>query len=208
MNNNIDQQLIRKSQAIFDDLAKWNALFELHALTNTIQDYWLTIGTKGLWKYFDQGLPDSWVYKKWDCDWETRWYLKEFGFNSLAIGFGWHYEFHLHLIDPKSFDTNLIDKQLKTEKYAKLLKPFGVNPPAPNRSGSKAVESVGTFNFTFGSANDGNIPLRELAWYAGHRTDDFVEQAADKIKQFTHDPEMTHLLTELNAEARIERLNS
>jgi hypothetical protein len=115
------------------------------------------------------------------------------------VGFGCSYQFHLHLNDTKRFDSNFIDEQLQKAKYTKLLMPFGVNPRFNSGYGSRVKDT--NFDFTFGSINDGNIPQSELAWYAAHRPDDFVKQAASKIEQFTRDMEMTRLLSELNAEA-------
>jgi hypothetical protein len=99
----------------------------------------------------------------------------------------------------------LIDQQLRNEKYAKLLMPFGVNPSL-NLPGSKVMARY--IDFSFGSRNDGNIPGHELVWYAANRTDDYIKQVAGKIERFTRDPEMARLLTDLNTEAQIKPLNS
>ena len=141
---------------------------------------------------------DGWRWAQWGSPSCTRWYLDKFEFGSLAIGLGWPYHFHLHLGDSKRFNSGLIDEQLRTAKYAKLLMPFGVQSKVPTGD-SKAVEEH--FNYTFGSPNDGGIPLAELAWYAAHETEKFVKQAVAKIEGFTRDMEMTNLLHDLNEAA-------
>lgn len=84
---------------------------------------------------------------------------------------------------------------------------FGLNPLKETiKDGYKILIGQTNRDFTFGS-NNGNLSVRELAWYAAHQTDTFVEQAADKIKQFTHNSEMTRLLSELNREAQINPSN-
>lgn len=212
--NTIDQKLIQKSQAIFNDpekgLEKWNALLELSKLDDKIQWHWLAVGTKELRNYINHDLPDCWVCEPWGGDVDTRWYLKDYKPDSLAIGFGWKYELHLHhRANYDRIDSELVTQQLETEKYAELLKRFGLNPAKEAVSegwASKIIQRCR--DFTFGSRNDGNITVRELAWYAANRTDVFVEQAASKIKQFTHDPEMTRLFSELNREAQKTPSNS
>ena len=196
----IEQKLIQNSQAIFDTLEKWDAFNELQQLNAQIVEHWLAVGTKKLRENIMPNLSKDWSWKPWGNERDTRWYLEAFGFGSLSIGFGWRYQFHLHLIDANRFDSKWIDEQLKTPKYAKLLTPFGFDPRLDFGYGSKAMER--NYNFTFENPNVDNIPIHELAWYAAHRTEDFVKQAAIKIKRFTSDLEMTDLLKELNSEAR------
>ena len=197
----IDQELIKKSHDIFDKLDKWNALFELHALSPKITDHWLKIGTRALREHFRQHRSGGWCCEHWDNEIDTQWYLEGFGIGSLAIGFGWKYEFHLHLKDSNRFNSGRISEQLRTEKYGKLLMNFGVEPKLDGGHGSLAMEQ--NRNFTFENSNHGQISLPELAWYAAHETDNFIKQAAAKIERFTRDEEMTRLLTELNADAKM-----
>ena len=194
----IEQTLLQKSQTIFDKLDKWKAFIEMQELK--IKDYWLKIGAKRLREYFDKNRSDGWRCEQWGDDLSTQWYLEKFKLGSLAIGLRWGVQLHLHLRDSNRFKTNIIDQQLKSGKYAKLLMPFGVNPLL-NASDSKVQARYA--DFTFGSLNDGNVPDYELAWYAVNRTDDYIKQMAGKIEGFTRDPEMTRLLEELNAEAQI-----
>ena len=197
--NVIEQKLVQKSTAIFNSFDKWSAFLELSSLQPHITKHWFTMATQKLRAHFTANPSDGWKWKEWGSPTDTLWFLEKFGSDSLTVGFGWNYQFHLHLGDGKRFDANLIDKLLQTKKYTKLLIPFGVNPRLNSGSGSRVMDAH--FDFNFDSDNDGSIPQAELAWYAAHRTEEFARQAASKIEQFTRDGEMTRLLSELNAEA-------
>jgi hypothetical protein len=122
--NIIERNLIHKSCAVFDHFDKWKAFLELKTLSETITWHWLGIGTKYLRDYFDQNPSEGWGWKEWGSPPDTRWYLKKFGPDSLAIGFGWRYEFHLRLEDTSRFNSNLIDELVKGNKYAALMMHF------------------------------------------------------------------------------------
>jgi hypothetical protein len=195
----IDQKLIHEAQAIFDDLGKWNAILDLERLRPEITKHWLAIGTKRLRQHFDQNPSEGWRWAEWGASTDTRWYLEKFGSGSLPIGFGWSYEFHLHLSDFKRFNPALIDELLKKDEYAPLLMHFDAHSKVPTRSGSKASKYP---DFTFFSVNDeGTIPIDELAWHAAHQPEAFIKEAACMIEMFTRDKVMTRLLTKLNVEA-------
>lgn len=198
--NNIEQKLVQKAQAIFDTFDKWNAFLEIEHLRGAITERWFEIGTKKLREYFTQNHSEGWRWKEWDNARDTKWYLEEYGPDSLVVGFGWRYELHLYLKEGEQFDTSTVDKLLQTSKYAKLIAPFGPNAIFNGGSGSRVKDS--NFDFAFNSINDGDIPQDELAWYAAHQTDEFVRQAASKIEQFTRNEEMTYLIASLNAEAK------
>jgi hypothetical protein len=203
----IEEKLIQKSQAIFDQLDKWNAFIELKNLSDQIIENWLAIGTEQLRKHFEENRPQRWRWKPfWFPDRDTRWYIEEFGGDSLAITFA-DYKLCLHLSDTKRFDHNWIGEQLRGEKvkYAGLLLPFGMNPVFKAGPTEWVVEEK--YDFAFGRPSEGNINRWELAWYASHQTDNFVTQAAKKIERFVGDPEITRLVTELNAEAQKRMTN-
>jgi len=203
--NVFEQKLVQNAQTIFGSFEKWNALLELAQLQPQITRHWLTIGTKKLREYFTANPSEGWRWNEWGCSTDTKWFLDRFGFDSLAIGFGWDYEFHLYVNDMKRFDTAFIAQQLKTEKYAKLVMPFGLNPRINGRSGSMIMAAA--LDYNFGNLNSGKVSKDELAWYAAHETDKFVCQAAFKVEQFIRDENMNRLLIELNEEAESKAKN-
>ena len=100
----MNKELLAQSISIFDTQDKWDALFELHNQSNRIIDYWLTIGANALRESF-AGDP-QWGCGEWGSNRDVRWYLKEFGEKSVAIGFGYGVDLHLHLTGtPPDVDT-------------------------------------------------------------------------------------------------------
>lgn len=93
---------------------------------------------------------------------------------------------------------------LRTE-YSILL--FGFERiDRQSESQSKAIE---TRNYTFGSPHDYNFDnsqLDKLSWYAGNRTDEFVNQIITKIERFRKNKDFTRMLHELHEKTRLNTL--
>jgi len=190
----MNKELFRETHNLFDTPEKWNAFVELSNFRGEIEFKWLANATQKVRKHFLDHPPEYWTFESWDNDVDTRWHLSEFGRSSLAVGFGWNYQFLLHLIDFEKFDSELITENLRTEKFSPILRCFD-RIDRQFETNAKALEYQ---NFHFGSTNDGRIPVSELAWYAAHETDQFVAQAIEKVERFTNDSMITGLMRELN----------
>ena len=125
---------------------------------------------------------------------DSPWYfLEEFGRDSVGIGYGWRYHLCFGVASGSRVDRTALVEALGREAFQPLVDAFG-RKDLPEFS--FPLEQYG--NFSFGAVNDGNVIGHELAWYAGHRTDSFVKQAAAKIEAIARKPKITELLRKLN----------
>jgi hypothetical protein len=194
------QQILHHEPKLFPSPDDWNAFVELSQQIANIKEHWFTVAAKAFQKKLRPLLPEEWTMDtNWGCARDTKVYLTSYGPGALALGYGWEYQLHLILGNGSTFNSEKINTLLKSPKYAPILEAFD----RIDRSFEDRSKAVCHWNFSFGSLNDGNIPPNELAWYAGNRTDDFVDQAIEQIKKFTHDELVTKLLIELNEEAKI-----
>jgi hypothetical protein len=191
----MNKELLKQSISIFDTQDKWNALFEIHNQNNEIIDYWLTIGARALRDNFAGDL--LWGCEKWGYERDTRWYLKEFGTESLGIGFGWiEVELHLHLKDSQSYDYKRASELLSHTSFMPLLDLFELKTPPKH-----VVDGGLAYNDTinpFSGATDTQIRQRELAWLAANKTKEYVEKMGGIIRRLTADDIHTGLFRELN----------
>ncbi len=190
------EHLTSKAAEWFSDLDAWNAFIELAPLSVSIQDLWLDVGSRALRKHFHDRPSPGWDFTAWEgYIRDTWWFLEEFGQDSVGIGYGWKYHLCLGVKSGQRVDRAALTERLLSEDYRPLLDAFGRNDP--NDFGFP-LHQYG--DFSFGTANDGNLSEHEIAWHAGHRTGAFVEQAAAKIEAFTRNPETTELMRRLNLE--------
>ncbi len=189
----MNQELLKQSVAIFDTQDKWDALFEIHNLSKDIINHWLTMGARALRRSFAE--DSLWGCEAWGMERDTRWYLKEFGKESVGIGFGWpEVELHLHLKDSTGFRHDRAAELLPV--FKPLLELFELKTPPKNVSdGGLAYNS--TLN-PFSGAEDTQVRQRELAWQAAHRTEDYVRKMGEIIRRLTDNPSHTGLFRELN----------
>lgn len=194
------QQILHHEPKLFPSPDDWNAFVDLTQRIDDIKNHWFTEGTKALQKRLLPLLPGEWaIDTNFGGQIDTKVYLSKYGPGALALAYAWEYEFHLILDDGSTFSSEKINTLLKTSKYTPILEAFD----RIDRSFENRHKAMCCRNFSFGCPNDGNLPPSELAWYAGNRTSDFVDQAIGHIMRFTHDEVVTKLLTELNEETKI-----
>ena len=197
----MNTKLQGQSVEIFNSLEKWNALFELHEQTSEIMNYWLAIGAKALIAEFKDNPSSGWVCQRWDQGHEVRWHLKEFGRESIGIGFGWTtWEFHLHLQGGSKDILNRAGVLLKTPEFQPLLAVFESQDNAPRRSGEGSLACDVTFN-PYSGVSAAEQRRRELAWQAAHETANFAGKMSSVIRQITENSTLTALLRDLNLRA-------
>jgi hypothetical protein len=191
----MNQELLKQSIAIFDTQDKWDALFEIHNQSPNIINYWLTIGGRALRESF---ADDSvWGCEKWGNETDIRWYLKEFGKESVGIGFGWpEIGLHLHLIDSPTYGYGRAAELLGSPVFKPLLELFELQ--RPHRYASEGGLAYNTTINPFSGAADTQVRKRELAWLAAHKTEDYVRKMGEIIRRLTDDARHTGLFREFN----------
>lgn len=192
----MNEHLINKAADWFDDIEKWRSFLELWADKNAIEVRWMEKATEPLRNHFAESLSPEWDFKAWGCASDTWWYLREFGEDSIGIGFGWKYMLCFGARGSAINRVNL-NNRLKEPKYQPLFTAFG----EVHDRGPYDFALVQYRGFAFGSPLDGRLSESEFAWYAAHKKEAFLQQAVAKIETFTKNPENTRLLSELNKEA-------
>ncbi|MEP2774427.1 MAG: hypothetical protein ABJQ29_15635 [Luteolibacter sp.] len=190
------QHLTKKAAEWFNDPDSWKSFLELIPLVPDIEEHWFNEATGSLRKHFSDKPCPGWSFLAWDgLARDTWWFLEEFGRDAVGIGYGWRYHLCFGVASGNKVDRSALVEALKQDVYKPLVEAFGRTDPPEF---GFPLEQYG--NFSFGMENDGNVIGAELAWCAGHRTEEFVEQAASKIEAFTLDPKSTELLRKLNRE--------
>ena len=190
----MNEHLIKMAADWFDDQDKWFSFLELCSAKDGIEYRWMNMATEKLRQHC-QISPPGWNYVAWGCARDTWWYLDEFGVDSIGIGFGWCYRYCFGARG-SLVNRTLLRKKLQDPQYSPLIAAFGMI----HERGSEGFEFVQDRGFAFGSPNDGRIPVSEFAWYAAHKMDSFIQQAAAKIEAFTKNLEIERLMIQLNRE--------
>ncbi len=198
----MQQELLIQSMNLFDTPDKWDSFLELSNHRDNIRDKFFSKIKAPLMKYFNDNPVEGWVCESWGSpNYDMRWYLTDFGKNSLAIGIGWSFDFVLTLEDFEKFDSDRMNILMKQPEYAKILAAFGRIDYQFTEARRKVIESG---NYSFGCAYDNNFEgfKYQLAWYAGNRTNDFVQQIINKVEKFRRNEEVTRQLYQLNHNAK------
>ena len=199
----MQKELLNQAIALFDSPEKWNAFVELANQKEAMKWNYLQKLKQPLVHYFVSNPVEGWVCEPWgNQNYDLRWYLADFGKNSLGLAVGWTFEFHLRLEDPIGFDSQKIDELLKAD-YSMLLSAFD----RIDRQFETHTKAMEVRNYTFGSQYDFNFDnssIDKMAWFAGNKTDDFVAQIIKKVERFRQDKALTRMLYDLNSKAKIE----
>lgn len=191
----MQKELTNQAMALFDTPEKWNAFLDLVSEEKSIIYYWHSTLIRALIKRFKQEDPPI---EKWDFG-ENRntmsmtWHLKEFGKDSLAIWLLKYYtEFSLY-VNSEYFDSDEVTRLLKTEEFSPLLSPFTQYYKIYQGDYKICEEMDYVFDNQFKNLNSD-----QLAWFAGNKTEDFVNQIAEKVDRFRKNEQLTKLLQKLN----------
>ncbi|HTF28962.1 MAG TPA: hypothetical protein VK625_08965, partial [Flavitalea sp.] len=184
------RELLNQAVGIFNSSEKWNAFVELANQKENIKWYYFQKLKQPLLNYFNANPVHGWVCEPWGNQlYDIRWYLKDFGKDSLALAIGWTFEFHLHLQDTMAFDTDKINELLKTD-HSMLFASFD-RVDRQFEENTKAMESR---NYEFGTPYDSNFDnsqIDKLSWFAGNETEEFVQQIIRKVERFRKDENLT-----------------
>jgi len=199
------QDIISHEPKIFADADNWNAFSEMAAHRDSIINTWYKAATDQIRLHFHNKPSDRWSSSPWDNEYDTKFFLSEFGDQSIFIGYGWKYEFHLYVGDSNQFDFNQMNELLTQDQYSGILEAFNL-PPSPISHGNDGGKSILANRRHFKFSHNDSVSFvedeSELAWYAGNRTDEFVQQAIAQLEKFTKNEEITHLIGELNRRSK------
>ncbi len=198
-----NQQLLKQSAQIFDSLEKWNALFEIHSLSDQINELWMEKGAEALRSDFGARPSAGWKCKDWEAKRETIWFLSDLGCDSISLVYAWPtWEFHLIFKAPAPFDETEAKRLLKRDQFQPLVAMFDPDE-VPSKGGKyRPLASDSKFN-PLGGSSEKFSRQRELAWYAAHETDRFVKEMSNHVRQITDDSTLTALVRELNHRAKL-----
>ena len=195
----MNKEIVHAAAQLFPTYDHWKCIRELPNYFEEIMALWYVEATVKIREHFENSLPSEWDCAPWgNPSRDTCWFLKEYGSQSLAIRYGWCYCLVLKLEDTQKFNVNTIARLLGESEYAPLIRDFGKNDIRHD------VAPTSGRNFGFGTLYDGSFSREDLAWYAAHQTDLFVEQAIAKIEKFTKSPQVTELLHKINQIAQAE----
>lgn len=198
----MQKELLNQVLGIFDSSEKWNAFVEMANQKETIKWHYFQKLKQPLLNYFNANPVEGWVCEPWaDTNYDLRWYLKDFGKNSISLAIGWTFHFMLYVEDTNAFDTKKIDDLLRSE-YSIILSSFD----RVDRQFEPQLKVVEVRNYSFNSPYDTNFDnpqLDKLAWFAGNETESFAKQIIKKVERFRQDRDLTKMLYNLNEQTKI-----
>lgn len=197
----MQKELIYSASKLFPTFEHWQSFLELANCKDAIVTSWFIEATTKIRRHFIETLPTEWDCAPWGTtDLDTRWFLKQFGPDSLTVSFSFHYRLDLRLENRQKYKPQTVTRFLKESDCRPIYLAFDRIDKRFDW-GSELIENR---NYKFGTAHDGNFEPFELAWYAAHQTNAFVDQAITKIEHFTKSTEVTELLRQINQTAMDE----
>lgn len=186
---------IETAKELFTTVEHWLSFNELADQRNAIYSGFYQQATERIRKRFKKYPARGWNFEPWGAEnQDTKWYLEEFGPNTLFVCYAWEYELQLRLHDLQAMDTTAITNALESDDYRELKNAF----QRIDRFMEPKSKLMERRNFEFGIPHDGNLSPRELAWAAGCKTEEFVDQAVAKIECFVRNETVTSQIRELN----------
>ncbi|WP_312298156.1 hypothetical protein [Chryseobacterium sp.] len=186
----MNREFLKQALNLFDTPEKWNSFLELSNKKNEINNEWYKKAKTEIIHYFINDPAEGWSFVNWNT-WDYRWFLEDFGKESFCL---WMFGNRIGLwLNGNHFESAKATALLSTEKYSPLLSTL--RPDSIFDNDWKIFEAG---NFFFDSVNDGHIENDKLAWYAGNKTEKFVEQVTEKVNRIRKSPELTQLLREIN----------
>lgn len=199
----IQEQLITQAEKIFDSFEKWDSLFELYKMKDSIANIWWKKAQIAIRKENERNPLAGWSFTQWTF-WDNAWWLSEYSENSLRIWI-WGGRFHLYC-DPTYFDAIKLKTLLLDPKFEILKSSFDRIDESNDQYlgieiGNYYFESVYDGNFISDPSDTPNTNFHQLAWYAGHCTEEYVKQVFEKVNRFRTE-EITALIRDINIGAK------
>lgn len=192
----MQRELLNQTMAIFDTPEKWNSYLELKNAFNQIKAQWINKLRNNISGVFNKNKLDGWEFKQSESHLQFKWYLKDFGPNSLSILMSYA---QIGLwVWPDNFDVQKINDLLLSDEYKSLGDTF--IPDKTSDCNKWVLLESGKFYFE--SQDDGKFEFDNLLWYAEHQTDSFLNQLIAKVDRIRRDDKLTNLLREINQKTK------
>jgi hypothetical protein len=191
----MQKELLQQAMAMLDTPEKWNSLRTLSDAREEIRNAWYLNLKTSVDAYFcdEKNRIDKWSYIS-SGQFHYKWYLRDYGDLSFCL---WLHDGYIFMfwVNPSVHDSPKITELLQTDnKFSPLLASLR-NDQLYN--GDRKIVENG--NFSFGSPYDNHFTsAEELAWYAGNRAEEFLEQIVEKVDGIRRNEHLTDLLTEIN----------
>lgn len=194
--------ILNQVEELFSDGEQWTSFLELSSQRGFIRDSWWQNFRSQMNKCFAVDNPvDGWGFISWGT-WDCRWFLQEFGENSLCLwSREWHGNYSLQLwADQNLYDSKRIADLLQGQRYLPIISAFERQDEIPAPDNPVKIMEHG--NYQFGDTMDGHYNLDRLAWYAHYKPTELASQILRKVDKFRRDSEIANLLMELNKETK------
>jgi hypothetical protein len=168
MNKKIANQL----SSIFYPVEKWDAFWDIYTECDKLIVPWITTGARAVREIYKASPEDGWSCEEWGLPRDTRWFLSEYGENSVGFGFGWDtIELHLHLPNYDENKHQRASELLKSSNFPAIQQRFAGKPNA-----SKKKDGSIAWNNEFNPYPDiTNCKTQRIAWRAQHDSKQFAE---------------------------------
>jgi len=196
----MQNELITEASNLFPTIDHWQSFLELYSITDSIRDTWFKDATTRIRRHFMENLNSDWGFEPCGAPHrDTRWFLREFGPESLSVNFIYHYRLDLRVWNAEhKFIPCVVSEALKTNDFSSVHMAFS----RIDRQGEWGSELIEERNYVFQSALSAQLTERELAWFVAHETESFVNQSVEKVERFTNSVEVTESIRQLNLMAQ------
>jgi hypothetical protein len=189
------EKIASQVEKLFSEKEQWDAFLELVPQKDTIKNEWLAKLKPSLIKIFNlDDVVDGWEFDSTENDY--RWYLKDFGRNSIYLFFD-NFSFGL-CANGDIMNIASLKIKLRDKAFLPIIAAFE-RLDYCLEDDEEWYLFYETGNFSFGSSLDKNIDEYSLSWYANYRNDDFALQLHQKVDRFRKNKEIIKLLVELNS---------
>ena len=188
--------LINQAISIFDSFDKWNAFIELSNAKESIKVKYFEKLRQELINYFRNDLRKDWAFKPISPS-LYRWYLNDYGSDSICIV--WRQDDTLLWSNIISVDVQMAINLLNTPDFNSIFSCFDYQDSLSNTILHHYCEEKHRYKFDDSTSYSGITEQNsdKLAWFAGNKTDEMVNQISEKVNKF-RTPEITEKLIELN----------
>jgi len=172
------------------DVNKWNAFVDLIDLRAKIHEQWIQQVKNKMRETFSD--DDNWNIE-FGGSWDMRWHLKSESIQNLNFWFCVNGNFHLVLQNTGGATAEMIKSIFMSEKYRAIRYVWG---PEVETNFNHEIKLRLLGKWTFGSPYDGKFNFDRLVWYAGNKTDDFMNQLKERVNALKQ-PSIMSLLHQL-----------
>jgi len=174
-------KITNEVEELFKEKDQWDSFLELTEKSEKISEDWFSKLKPSLNYIFNvEDINDEWEFDS-TGDKDYRWYLKEFGRNTIYlffdnVSFGLFANgdiMNIQSLKSKLREKNFLPIRASLERLDYCLE-----------DDEEWYLIYETGNFSFGSLSDKNIDEKSLAWYANYRNEEFIYQIKNKVDKF------------------------